>query len=362
MTGMSPLAIKLIDDSFLDENGKIKSDLKFNINNPTFKIQNSKLLVNSGKFKTMLFLPEGEDRKGEGGLRTKGFFKFSYKYVNNTWMIADYYGNALTKVPSDIVVKINEYIRTTENSAIKELPLITVITVVYNGEKYLEQTIQSVISQTYPNVEYIIIDGGSTDGTIDIIKKYEDYVDYWVSEKDGGIYDAMNKGIDLSTGTWINFMNAGDGFYADDVLDKIFLQNKLQNLDVVYGNHNVIYPNRKRVVKAGNIKDIWKGSQFCHQSAFVSSKVHKSNKFNLNNRIGADFELFYTLYKKNMGFKDIDIIVANYSAGGLSDIKRVDSIVGRWNVVEKDTKVNLYYVWTVLKEILKSWVKRVVEK
>jgi len=157
-------------------------------------------------------------------------------------------------------------------------------------------------------------------------------------------------------------MNAGDGFYADNVLDKFFLQNKLQNLDVFYGNHNVIYPNRTSVAKAGNIKDIWKGSQFCHQSAFVSSKVHKSNKFNLNNRIGADFELFYTLYKKNMGFKDIDIIVANYSAGGLSDIKRVDSIVGWWNVVEKDTKVNLYYIWTVLKEILKSWVKRVVSR
>ena len=138
------------------------------------------------KFETVLFLPEGENRKGEGGLRTKGYFKKSYE----------------------------------------DKPLISIITVVFNGEKYLEETIQSVINQTYSNVEYIIIDGGSSDGTLDIIKKYEERIDYWVSEKDKGIYDAMNKGIDVASGEWINFMNAGDGFYADDVLDKIFILNQ----------------------------------------------------------------------------------------------------------------------------------------
>ena len=281
-------------------------------------------IVNSpeDKFETVLFLPEGEERKGEGGLRTQEYFKMSY-----------------------------------ENK-----PLISIITIVYNGGQFLEETILSVINQTYDNVEYIIIDGGSTDGTLDIIKKYEDKIDYWVSEKDSGIYDAMNKGIDAVTGDWINFMNAGDGFYTDNVLNKIFSQNELKNIDVVYGDHNVIYPHKTRIAKAGNTEDIWKGSQFCHQSAFVSSKIHKANKFNLSNRIGADFEFFYTLYKKKMSFKYIDIIVANYSAGGLSDIKRVDSIIGWWNVVEKNTKVNFYYIRIVLKEIFKGWVKRVVSK
>lgn len=274
------------------------------------------------KFKTVLFLSEGENRKGEGGLRTKGYFKKSFE----------------------------------------DKPLISIITVVYNGEKYLEETIQSVINQTYDNVEYITIDGGSTDGTLGIIKKYEDRIDYWVSEGDKGIYDAMNKGIDVANGDWISFMNAGDGFYADDVLNKIFSQNELKNIDVVYGNHNVIYPHKTRIAKAGNMKDIWKGSQFCHQSTFVSVAVHKSNKFNLSNRIGADFEFFYTLYKKNMSFKYIDIIVANYSAGGLSDIKRVDSIVGCWNAIEKNTKVNLYYVWIVLMESFKIFIKSFLKK
>ena len=89
---------------------------------------------------------------------------------------------------------------------------VTVVTVTYNAQDYLEKTIQSIISQSYSDIEYIIIDGGSTDGTLDIIKKYEKNITYWVSESDNGIYDAMNKGIKKASGEWINFMNAGDGF------------------------------------------------------------------------------------------------------------------------------------------------------
>ena len=86
-------------------------------------------------------------------------------------------------------------------------PLISIVTVSYNAVATIEQTILSVINQTYPNIEYIIIDGGSKDGTIDIIRKYADQIAYWVSEPDEGIYDAMNKGIKIATGEWINFMN-----------------------------------------------------------------------------------------------------------------------------------------------------------
>lgn len=237
---------------------------------------------------------------------------------------------------------------------------ISIITVVFNDKIGLENTILSVTNQTYDNVEYIIIDGGSTDGTIDIIKKYENKIDYWVSEKDDGIYDAMNKGIDVASGKWINFMNAGDSFYNNNILENIFSDNDFSNINVIYGNHNVIYPHKTRIAKAGNIEEIWKGSQFCHQSSFVSTNVHKSNKFNLSNRIGADFEFFYTLYKKNMSFKYINIIVANYSAGGLSDIKRVDSIVGRWNVIETDSKINIYYIFIIVKVIIKSYIKKMI--
>jgi glycosyltransferase involved in cell wall biosynthesis len=240
-------------------------------------------------------------------------------------------------------------------------PKISIITVVYNGVEFLEETIKSIINQTYKNIEYIIIDGGSTDGTIDIIKKYEDKIDYWISEKDEGIYDAMNKGIDKVSGGWINFMNAGDSFYNNKVLQKIFIENSLNDIDIVYGNHKVIYPNKTRIAKAGNIKNIWKGSQFCHQSVFVSSCIHKKYKFNLYNRIGADFELFYTLYKQNKNFKYINLIIANYTAGGLSDMQRIDAIVGMWNVVKKNTKVNFYYIFIIIKEIIKSWIKKAIK-
>ena len=95
--------------------------------------------------------------------------------------------------------------------------LISVITVCYNAENNLERTILSVLNQTYSNIEYIIIDGGSTDGTIDLIKKYADKITYWQSETDKGIYDAMNKGIQKATGEWINFMNAGDLFSSTTI-------------------------------------------------------------------------------------------------------------------------------------------------
>ena len=118
---------------------------------------------------------------------------------------------------------INGGLRTkgiTKNST-AEKPLISVVTVVYNGEKTLEQTILSVVNQTYNNVEYIIIDGGSKDNTLDIIKKYEDKIDYWQSEPDKGIYDAMNKGIKLATGEFIYILGCDDFLIDKDIFENI---------------------------------------------------------------------------------------------------------------------------------------------
>ena len=103
-----------------------------------------------------------------------------------------------------------------------EKPLISIITVAYNAIQLIEATIKSVINQSYTSIEYIIIDGGSTDGTIDIIKKYDKYLAYWISEPDKGIYDAMNKAIKKANGDWINFMNCGDTFVDENVISEIF--------------------------------------------------------------------------------------------------------------------------------------------
>ena len=159
----------------------------------------------SAKVQSYLFLPPNPERRGEGGLRTKGYFKHSYG-------------------------------ETSELSEKFTVPLVTIITVVFNGEKHLEQTIQSIISQTYDNVEYIIIDGGSTDGTVDIIRKYEEVIDYWVSEPDAGISDAMNKGISLATGILINHLHAGDKFAADTTLSSVVSSYNSEGWRWCFGN------------------------------------------------------------------------------------------------------------------------------
>ena len=112
-------------------------------------------------------------------------------------------------------------------------PLVSIITIVYNDEKHLEQTIQSVLNQTYPHTEYIIIDGGSTDNTVSIIKKYSDRLAYWISERDGGISDAFNKGISKVSGEIVGIINADD-WYETDAVENVVLS--IKNYDVAYGN------------------------------------------------------------------------------------------------------------------------------
>jgi len=239
--------------------------------------------------------------------------------------------------------------------------LITIITVVLNGEKFLEKTIKSVLNQNYTNLEYIIIDGGSTDNTTKIIRKYGDMINYWVSEKDRGLYDAMNKGIEKATGEWINFMNAGDEFYNNTVLTNLFNNKNYNQAEIIYGNHKIIYPSGgDRFVKAGKSENIWKGEQFCHQATFVKKSYLKLNKFNHHKKIAADFELYYKAFKKFKKFKYINLTIAKFEAGGISDLKRIYSLLERWGIVEKTFKNHIYYFILTVKEILKIIVKRFV--
>ncbi len=265
------------------------------------------------KFETILFLPEGEGRKGEGGLRTKGYFKHSYKLVDNVWYICDTEGEPVEPAPEELQEKIREYINKVEADAtITYLPLISVITVVFNGEKYLEQTIESVINQTYPNVEYIIIDGGSTDGTLDIIKKYEDRIDYWVSEKDGGIYDAMNKGIYVACGNWLNFMNGGDYFFNESVLTELFCKISIPTeTTLIFGNWCVYFGRDYYMLKPTHLRKLIKRMAFSHNSSFF--KLHALKKigvYNTKYEIAGDFDLIERLYIKNGKFFYVPITIS----------------------------------------------------
>jgi len=207
------------------------------------------------KFESVLFFPAGEGRQSEGGLRTQGYFK--------------------TSLP--------------------DKPLITIVTVVFNGDKFLEETIQSVINQTYDNVEYIIIDGGSTDGTLDIIRQYEHAIDYWVSERDGGIYDAMNKGWALSMDfTRILFLGAGDIIRTMPTAAEI-----LENSDkIIYG----VVALHDRIFKSISNWRLKLGNTLHHQALLVPKKHHKSPPFDLAFRVYADYDFNLRLYMKGVEF------------------------------------------------------------
>ena len=147
-------------------------------------------------------------------------------------------------------------------------PKISIVTVCYNAEKDIEKTIHSVINQTYDNIEYIVIDGGSNDGTLSMINKYASKIDKIISEPDKGIYDAMNKGITLAKGDWINFMNAGDSYVDADVL-KLVSDNINNNCDIIYGVKNIEEEFAYYYVKAKPIEMLNTEMPFCHQTVFL---------------------------------------------------------------------------------------------
>ncbi len=204
-------------------------------------------------------------------------------------------------------------LRTKENfkESFENKPLISIITVVYNGEEFLEETIKSIINQSYDNIEYIIIDGDSTDNTINIIKNYEDKIDYWTSEKDKGIYDAMNKGIDLASGKWLNFMNAGDKLFPTTTVEDIFTKNNLNNINIIMGKTKLSSGKEISVGKINKFILSYK-TPFCHQSTFYQLDTLKENKFNLYYKILADIEQFIRIYNYNMNYLVLDLTISYY--------------------------------------------------
>jgi glycosyltransferase involved in cell wall biosynthesis len=244
-------------------------------------------------------------------------------------------------------------------------PLITVITVVFNGAEFLEETIRSVRSQSYKNIEYIVIDGGSTDGSLAIIQKYEKHINYWVSEKDSGIYDAMNKGVSLATGQWINFMNSGDRFLSNYSV-KTILANDNLNHDILIGNTTVDYGGFHKINRVGDLRQLWKGMQFCHQSVIVKSLFLKNNPFSVDSPIAADFEFFLLLLNNpNVNAKVVNVTIAMVSIGGVSDTKRVDTLIAWRNSVLRyrpHAFVKPYYFVYISYTRFKMFLKRALPK
>jgi putative colanic acid biosynthesis glycosyltransferase len=228
--------------------------------------------------------------------------------------------------------------------------------------KNIETTIASVLNQTYTNIEYILVDGGSTDGTVELIKKHENKIGRWISQPDKGIYDAMNKGIDLATGEWIIFMNSGDSFNHNSILKEISDDFK-KDYDFIYGDCVVDYEGFKRHKKAGNIANLWRGMIFSHQSVFIKTYLMKQEKYNIENKIGADFEFIFKMYKQGTKFIYVDRKLALVSAGGLSDTDRIESIKSHWNTLkcfEPSIKADIFYSYKIIDESIRKLVKLLI--
>lgn len=193
----------------------------------------------------------------------------------------------------------------------------TIITVNYNNCEGLRQTVQSVISQTYKDVEYIVIDGGSTDGSVEVLKQYEKYFSYWVSEKDKGIYNAMNKGIKHAHGDYLNFMNSGDMFFSNTVLEDVLCY---LGDDIVHGKqYDRSRGNYPFLISQVPTMAYFYESSLQHQSCFIRRELFKDSLYDENYRIVSDWKFFIEkIIFQNCSFSFIPVTVASFEGNGVS--------------------------------------------
>lgn len=224
-------------------------------------------------------------------------------------------------------------------------PLITVVTVVYNAESTLEQTILSVINQTYDNVEYILVDGASTDGTLDIIKKYEDKIDYWISEPDKGIYDAMNKGIDLASGDFLVFLGADDLLFDAYVFQNI--SNRMVNREAVYyGN---VFFREKQVIYGFSFNKLKLCCRnICHQSIFYPKRIYKKLNYNLRFKIYADWEYNIRVWNQCQ-FIYLAVVVTNFYDCGSSGQGDFEFCRKKKDLIIQNFGKHVYWLYLCLK-------------
>ena len=235
--------------------------------------------------------------------------------------------------------------------------LVSIITVSFNSSKTIEQTILSVLQQTYSPIEYIIIDGGSTDGTIEIVKKYADRIAYWVSEPDKGIYDAMNKGVQASHGELIGIINSDDWYDLDAIEKVVKLFEKKGGVDVIHGGIRFYENERYKTKYCPKIEEI----NLCmipHPACFISKKAYeKFGLYNTDFRIAADYDLVARIYAQKGKFIHCDQLLANLRMGGASD---VENDKGQQESLHIKEKYNLHYQPSFLKKV-KRRIKSLIQ-
>lgn len=204
----------------------------------------------------------------------------------------------------------------------KDNPLVSIITVVYNGSKTLEQTIQSVSSQSYKNIEYIIIDGGSTDGTLDIIKNYKNSVNFWITEPDKGLYDAMNKGILYANGEIIGLINSDDWYETNAVELVVEAYRNDDSKKIFHADKRCVLPNGVSFVRKANRNNFlfkYHGMILNHPTMFIHKEIYQNRKYNINLKSLSDYQFVLSAFIQDKNsFHYIPEIITNYRLGGIS--------------------------------------------
>jgi glycosyltransferase involved in cell wall biosynthesis len=222
-------------------------------------------------------------------------------------------------------------------------PRISIITVVYNGMKYIERTMNSVLNQTYSDIEYLLIDGGSTDGTVDCIKKYADRIDHWQSEPDRGIYDAMNKGLEKATGEYVWFINAGDEIYAPETVERIgpLLRERADSyygetlfIDETGGEAGIrsgLTPHR--LPENLTWRHFNKGMVVSHQSFIVRREIAPGYDFRFPH--SGDIDWIIRCLKRGRESVHTRTILSRYLMGGHSKKFHLRSLFDRYRVLQR---------------------------
>jgi len=238
---------------------------------------------------------------------------------------------------------------------------ISIVTIAYNCESVIEETIKSVINQTYSNKEYIIIDGASKDGTLNVVKKYEGSIDYISSEPDKGIYDAMNKGIVHATGDFIIFMNAGDSFFSNNVLEEVVSQIEDDSI-IVYGNIMIVAKRYRYMAEPAPLSEMSCHMTVFHPATLTRLAYQKQNLFDVSFRSSGDYNFFYSAAMKDkVKFQYIPVTMANF-----------DCVDGTSNTNFKRSQRENLRIWNKEKDLLfraklefrlsiiafKMWVKK----
>ncbi len=243
---------------------------------------------------------------------------------------------------------------------------ISIITINYNSKKDLESTIISVINQSYPNIEYIVIDGASSDGSIEIIKKYEKYISYWVSEPDRGIYDAMNKGLDFASGSWINFKNSGDRFFNKESLASIDLDKYgKEGIDIVYGPSYNLYGNI--IIDSLNVYNLDLGKLYLgrtmppHQSSLFKFDLFKKYRYPIEYKISSDYDFILKMYLDGRKIVFDNNLITLFKMGGVSTKNEILTVREKYLITKKYfpiQKIILNYTILLTEVYIKSMFKK----